>query len=128
MGGALALEPYRATMAAARLLAAAGTDGQQAEWLPALAAGKAKAAVAHWEPDCGLGDPVGTQAVRDGSGWRLSGSKPVVSGGDAADLFIVSARVEGEAGLFLVPAEAAGRRAYGCFDWTGAADLTLADV
>jgi len=31
-------------------------------------------------------------------------------------------------GLFLVPAEAVGRRAYGCFDWTGAADLVLADV
>ncbi|HWL46549.1 MAG TPA: acyl-CoA dehydrogenase family protein [Sphingomonadaceae bacterium] len=128
MGGVLALEPYRATMVAARLLAAAGTPEQQAAWLPRLADGSARAALAHEEGAGRLDAPIATQAVRDGNGWRLSGRKAVVAGGDAADIFIVSARVDDAIGLFLVPAEQAVRRAYRCFDWTGAADLMFADI
>src|SRR5690606_10381986 len=54
MGSALALEPYRATMVAARLLAAAGTPPQHEEWLGALARGERKAALAHYEHGAGL--------------------------------------------------------------------------
>jgi len=126
MGSALALEPYRATMIGARLLAAAGTAEQQASWLPALATGARRAALAHGAP----GDRAFAEASRDGAGWRINGRKRVIPGGDAADLFIVPARVdgEGEVALFLVPVEAVERRGYGCFDWTGAADLVLVDV
>lgn len=127
MGGALTLEPYCATMVAARLLAAAGTAEQQAAWLPALAGGTSKAAFAHSEEGVGLFGPIGAEAIRDGSGWRLNGRKAVVPGGDVADMFIVSARVEGEVGLFLLSPDMVARR-YGCFDWTGAADLELADI
>lgn len=127
MGGALTLEPYRATMVVARLLAAAGTAEQQASWLPALAAGTCKAAFAHSEQGAGLFDPVGAEAIRDGSGWRLNGRKSVVPGGDAANMFIVSARAEGEIGLFVLSTDVVARR-YGCFDWTGAANLELADI
>lgn len=97
MGGALALEPFPPTMIAARLLAAAGTPEQQARWLPGIAAGTVKAA--------------------------LADAREVVPGGDAADVFIVSALVEGETALYLIPAAEAGRHGYLCFDWTGAADL-----
>lgn len=125
LGGALALEPYRATMIAARLIAATGTTAQQASWLPAIAAGSAKAALAHDEPGLRFGDPIAARAVREASGWRLSGRKTVVPGGDAADIFIVSAQTEDRLALFLVPAERIERKAYRCFDWTGAADLDL---
>ena len=83
MGGALALEPWRPTMIAARLLAAAGTAEQQARWLPGIVAGTVKAALAH--------------------------ELRVVPGGDAADVFIVPASLDGEIALFLIPAEQAGR-------------------
>lgn len=117
MGEALVLEPWRPTMIAARLLAAAGTPAQQARWLPEIAAGRARAALAH--------EDEGARAVRDGAGWRLSGRKAVVAGGDAADMFVVSALAQEGTALFLVPAAEAERRAYRCFDWTGAADLDL---
>lgn len=125
MGGALALEPYRPTMVAARLLAAAGTPSQQAEWLPGIAAGRIKAALAHDEAGAGLGDPPAAAASREAGGWRLSGRKAVVAGGDAADVFIISASADGETALFVAPAAGLSRRGYGCFDWTGAADLEL---
>ncbi|MEO5773714.1 MAG: acyl-CoA dehydrogenase family protein [Sphingomicrobium sp.] len=128
LGGAMALEPYRQSIIAARLLAAAGTPDQQAQWLPGLAAGSARAAIAHDEGSGRLSDPVQARAVRDGAGWRLSGRKAVVAGGDTADLFIVTAMAEGELALFLLSAEQIPRRGYRCFDWTGAADLNLDEV
>jgi len=124
LGGVLALEPYRATMVAARLLAAAGTQAQQAEWLPDLAAGRRKAALVH----AGPGEAIPAEAARADAGWRISGRASVIPGADAADLFIMPAQVDGEIGLFLVPADAVERQGYGCFDWTGAADLMLTDV
>lgn len=124
LGGVLALEPYRATMVAARLLAFAGTGEQQARWLPGLVAGTCKAVLAHMVPT----DRTLAKASPVGQGWRLNGRVSVVPGGNAAELFIVPAHVEGEVGLFLVPAEALARCGYGCFDWTGAADLALDDV
>jgi alkylation response protein AidB-like acyl-CoA dehydrogenase len=126
MGAALVLEPYRPTMVAARLLAAAGTPAQQAAWLPAIAAGNAKAAIAHEEERWTLGGPIRTQARPEGNGWRLKGGKRVVAGGGGADVFILSAAVEaGGIALFLVPAAEASTRPYRCFDWTDAADLDL---
>jgi alkylation response protein AidB-like acyl-CoA dehydrogenase len=126
MGGALTLEPYRATMIAARLLAAAGTPEQQAQWLPALAAGTAKAALAHLEGR--LSDQIGAVATRELTNWRINGKKAVILGGDAANVFIVSARVADEVALFLIPADQFERSGYACFDWQGAADISLNDV
>jgi len=126
MGAALTLEPYRPTMIAARLLAAAGTPAQQAAWLPAIAAGNAKAALAHEEARWSLDSPVRTLARPEGNGWRLRGGKKVVAGGAGAHVFIVSAAMEdGGIALFLVPAAEAAARSYRCFDWTDAADLEL---
>jgi acyl-CoA dehydrogenase len=56
---------------------------------------------------------VGTKAERSGKGYKLSGEKPQVWGGHAADAFVVAARTSGAPGqregitLFLVPATAA---------------------
>ncbi|QNA86549.1 pimeloyl-CoA dehydrogenase small subunit [Sphingomonas sp. So64.6b] len=125
MGGAMTLEPYLPTMLAARMIAAAGTAEQQAAWLPGIVSGKVHAAIAHREGGGRLGHPVETMANPEGTGWRLNGRKSVVAGGDEADIFIVSALLDGEVELFLVPAADVRRRSYRCFDWTGAANLDL---
>jgi hypothetical protein len=65
--------------------------------------------------------------VRDG---RISGTKQFVLGGAAADLFIVTAEVDGATRLFVVPASAEGveLRPYPVADGGVAALLTLRDV
>ncbi|BAK65438.1 putative acyl-CoA dehydrogenase [Sphingobium sp. SYK-6] len=123
MGGAMTLEPYIPTMVAARLIAAGATPAQQAAWLPGIVEGRLRAALAHEDDGA---RPV--LAIRHGDGWRLRGRKLTVAGGDSADMLIVSARLDDAIALFLVPADAVERRAYRCFDWTGAADILLDDV
>lgn len=70
-------------------------------------------------------------AIRDGEGWRLSGQKKLVLGGDGATRVLVSARLEGGGTTLLdCPADAAGlvRRGYRLHDGRGAADLAFDDV
>ena len=51
LGRGLVVEPFIACAAGAALLADAGGDGPCAQWLPALAAGEKRVALAAWEPD-----------------------------------------------------------------------------
>jgi pimeloyl-CoA dehydrogenase len=111
----------------------ADSDALRDRFLPALAAGEARIAWAHEEPES---DPEGrwlaTRARREGEGegWRLSGRKPNVLFGAEADQLLVSARVAGADGeaaglaLFLVAADAAGARCrpYRLVDDTPAAE------
>ncbi|MCW2365611.1 alkylation response protein AidB-like acyl-CoA dehydrogenase [Sphingobium sp. B7D2B] len=128
MGGAMVLEPFAAVMIGARLLATAGSEDQQAAWLPAICTGAVRVVLAHEEADGGYGRPITAHATPDPHGWRLSGRKVAVAGGDSADLFIISANTAGGVALFLVPAADLTVRPTRCFDWTGAADLLLDDV
>ena len=115
LGRGLVVEPFLGSaVLAAEAIAAAGTAVQK-ERLAALADGSLIAGLAHDEPDAYYAlAHVGTRAVRDGDGWVLDGVKSAVPQGEAAGLFVVSARTAGavddEAGisLFLVPADAAG--------------------
>lgn len=137
-GGALVNEPLiPAVVLAGGLLQAAGAPDQKARLLGAVARGDLIVAVAHAERRAR--DTlawVETTARRHGDGWRLDGAKAVVMGGDAAGLFIVSARTAGAAedaggiSLFLVPADTPGLgvRPYPVYDGSGAADLELDDV
>jgi alkylation response protein AidB-like acyl-CoA dehydrogenase len=72
-----------------------GSEEQKRRWLPALASGAALGAFALSEPDAGS-DPASlrTQAVRDGEGWVLNGTKSWVTGGDTAGLLLVMARTD----------------------------------
>lgn len=128
LGGAMTLEPYRPTMVAARLIAAAGTPEQQATWLPQIATGAVRAALAHEEGNAAPDAAIAAAARHNRGGWRLSGSKTVIAGADNADLLIISALTDDGIGLFLTTPDRIGRRAYRCFDWTGAADLDLDGV
>src|SRR5437660_1759407 len=90
-----------------------GTEQQQREWLPQLAAGSALGCYALTEPGSGS-DPASlvTRAKRDGDDWLLSGSKLFITLGSWAGLALVFARSGGEGphGLtcFLVPTGSEG--------------------
>lgn len=110
IGRSLALAPYVETVVlAGGLIAATGTPGQRAELLSGLTAGNLVPAFAHTEPGARYGGPIGgvTAACTDGA-WTLSGVKEPVLAGGRADLFVVSAKVPGGVGLFVVPADAEG--------------------
>ena len=94
LGRSLVPSPHlTSSVVAGRVLAAAGSDTQQADWLPAMAAGKAVLSVAWLEPDNSSG-PSGVQmaAVPDDDGFVLSGPKRHVPYASSADRLVVLAR------------------------------------
>ncbi len=138
LGGALALEPYLATVVlAGTAIKLGGSAAQQAALLPAIAEGRLRLAFAHAERQAryDVAD-VMTTAKREGANWVLDGAKSVVLHGDFADKLVVSARLSGKRddpdgiGLFLVDGNADGlaRRGYTLRDETRAAELSLTDV
>ena len=102
MGRACLPGAFLSTLTAAALVARAGSAGQQAKYLAAVAAGELKATVALLEEGADWDvDAVGLRAERDGEGFTLSGRKLFVPDAGVADLLICVAR-EGE-GLALLP-------------------------
>ncbi len=95
---------------APELLIRAGSPAQQEQWLPLLAAGEARIALATDEQS-GLHLPakLNTVAAKSSTGWSLSGEKFFVIDGVGADAFVVlAASGEGAPGLWLVPANTQG--------------------
>jgi alkylation response protein AidB-like acyl-CoA dehydrogenase len=134
LGRHLATEPYVSTaVLCAHILAAA--DGERhAELLAAVAEGGQLLALAHAEPgrDALGGEAHEALAIRSGRGFVLNGKKLMALDAPSADRLIVSAELEGEAGLalFLVDREAEGVLidAYPLIDGARAADVVLCDV
>ncbi len=86
-----------------------GTDEQRKSLLPALVRGETLGAFCLSEPDSGsAADAAGTKAVADGDGWRLTGVKTWITGGQIADLLLVFARTGEGMSAFLVPSDLAG--------------------
>jgi alkylation response protein AidB-like acyl-CoA dehydrogenase len=72
-----------------------GTDEQKQRWLPGIASGDLITGIGMTEPSGGSDlAALKTTAVRDGSGWILSGSKTFITNGYQADLVIVAARTD----------------------------------
>ncbi|RFA10001.1 acyl-CoA dehydrogenase [Subtercola boreus] len=99
----------------AEVISTFGSTAQKERWLPALADGRSKMSFAITEPDAGSNThEISTNAVRDGDGWLLNGSKYYISGVDEADAILVVARTGRDAegkplmSLFVVPTDAAG--------------------
>jgi len=109
MGRAAYPGPYLPTALAAMAIADAGRAEQQGRWLPAIATGSVRAAVALLDADVDWGpDATETRAERKGAGWTLSGMKRFVPWAHVADLLLVPARSPEGLSLFLVETMAAG--------------------
>ena len=75
------------------------TDEQKLRWLPPFVRGELITAIAMTEPGAGSDlQGLRTTARRDGDYWVLSGSKTFITNGIHADLVLVVARTDPEAG------------------------------
>lgn len=75
------------------------TDEQKQRWLPRFCSGELITAIAMTEPGTGSDlQGIRTQARRDGSDWVLTGAKTFVTNGINADLVLVVARTDPDAG------------------------------
>lgn len=95
--------PFSSTTLASQALIIGGTDSLKSEILPLISAGQA-ATIALSEPN---GDweltNVETEAVRDGKGYRLNGTKTFVMDLLATSWVIISAKLDGQIALFCMP-------------------------
>ncbi len=96
-------------------IAEAGSPAQRREWLPRIAAGDAKAALAWTEPALRWDAAGITLPAREaGGGFTLAGSKLFVGDAHLADVLVVAARtrdgstMEDGISLFLVPKDTPG--------------------
>lgn len=99
-----------------------GNTAQKRQFLAPLAAGEISSCFAMTEPHPGAGsdpDALNTTAVRDGSGWLITGHKRFTSGATFASFAIVMARTVADtdggpapagATMFLVPMDTPGVR------------------
>ena len=128
-GEALLVEPYLATLLAARLIVRAGSEAQKRAVLPQVAEGKLRLAFAHTE----RGARYNLAQVKAGAkpaagGWELNGEKVVVLGAPLAEKIVVSARTAKGISLFLVDRGAVKVRPYRTLDEMRAGDVVLASV
>jgi alkylation response protein AidB-like acyl-CoA dehydrogenase len=136
LGKHIVVEPIISTLIAAEFVKRS-TLQSRIETLKGVASGATRMACALGESQSRyeLSDVL-TTARQKGSGYVLSGMKPVVLHAQQSDLLVVSARISGQQrdqdgiGLFLVSANATGvhMRDYRTIDNLRAADVTLKDV
>jgi alkylation response protein AidB-like acyl-CoA dehydrogenase len=94
----------------ANLIAASGTDEQQARWLPTLAAGDVRGALSLSEPDAGSDTGALTcRAKRDGDEYVITGTKMWVTNGARAGLVALAARTDEGITCFLIDKEPGDR-------------------
>lgn len=75
------------------------SEEKKHEWLPRLASGEMVGAVAMTEPGTGSDlQGITTRAVRDGDSYVLNGAKTFISNGGLADLVVVAAKTDPDAG------------------------------
>ena len=92
------------------------TAEQKQRWLPRMVAGEAIAAIGLTEPDAGSDlAAIRTRAVRDGNGYRISGSKIYITNGIIANLVLLAAKTQPDGGakgisLFIVDTTTPGFR------------------
>jgi len=116
-GRTLSPAPLHATLLPALLLTECGDEAQKGAWLPALCEGRAILGLAHSERGARYERlHVETMARTDAGsdGFVLEGDKVQVEAGPAADAFVVTARMQGDArqrqgvSAFLIPANEEG--------------------
>lgn len=76
-----------------------GKEAQKRRWLPGVASGEFKLAIAMTEPGGGSDlAALKTTAIRHDGAWVLNGSKTFITNGDTADMVVVAARTAPELG------------------------------
>ena len=76
-----------------------GTEAQKQRWLPKMATGELIGAVAMTEPGTGSDlQGVRTLAVKEGDTYRINGSKTFITNGGLANLVLVVAKTDAQAG------------------------------
>ena len=87
-------------------------EAQRERWLLPAVKGERTCSIAITEPGAGSDDTaIKTRAVKDGDGWRLTGSKHFISDGEFSDFFVVSALTDTKSiSLFLVDKPSPGFR------------------
>jgi acyl-CoA dehydrogenase len=76
-----------------------GTDEQKRRWLPKMVTGERVGAIAMSEPGAGSDlQGVRTTATRSGNGYLLNGAKTFITNGQHANLIVVVAKTDAEAG------------------------------
>jgi alkylation response protein AidB-like acyl-CoA dehydrogenase len=128
IGRALVVEPFLGASMASRVLTRSG--GHEA-LLGDVIAGTRILAFAHEEQESRYDlARITTRAAHDSDGWMLTGHKTVVAQIEAADHLVVSAKVDDEIALFLLPADAKGvsLRGYPMIDGGRGGELSLDGV
>lgn len=105
IGAALAPPIVASTLIATDTLVRFGTPEDKARWLPGIASGETKLAIATLEPGQGY-DPQQVQAKL--SNGRLSGTKILVPGAQQADAFLVLVRADNRPALVIIERNLAG--------------------
>ncbi|HEY4558309.1 MAG TPA: acyl-CoA dehydrogenase family protein [Enteractinococcus sp.] len=124
-GGYLVAEPWiPSTVLAGGLLAAFSDVAEARSLLEQVAAGEIIGALAH-EEGRGTPDPalITMEAERTGEEYTLTGEKRMVLHGAAADIVLVTARLEGELALFSVDGNAPAATTFTTIDGRPAAHL-----
>ncbi len=136
-GRALVRDPYLETIVIGAEMLSRCHGETAARSLAAVLAGKMLLAYAWAEPDIGIDlRAVATAATRDADGWRLTGSKAVVTAAPWASHLLVLARTAGAVGsgsglsLFLVDKSLRGVqcRDFMMLDGRWASDIAFDDV
>ena len=131
LGRSLVAEPVISSSVHSSAILRASHSTQAQQLLPQLASGEAVCSVALRET--GRVDDVAdvkTQATKNVEGYVVTGSKQAVSWGAQANYLVVSANLDGQLALFLVPADAAGvqRTDYPTMDGMRCATVSLEQV
>ncbi len=130
LGRTLTPSPFMGSAVLAATVLKGGSEAQQGEWLPKIAAGEAIVALAVDEGAKHAPARIAATAERSGNGFRLNGAKAMVLDGHVADALIVAARTEDGLTLFLVDPKTAGVEVERTVmvDAHNAARVTLTDV
>ena len=109
-GKALVVEPYLScVLRGTRLFSLTANDAQKALWLDELVAGTKRLVLAHEERfESAPFAARKVTACAQAGGYSLNGEKVLVAGAQAADALIVTAELDGQTALFLVPTNTQG--------------------
>jgi 3-oxocholest-4-en-26-oyl-CoA dehydrogenase beta subunit len=110
VGWSVAPVPVYATLLlGADTIARYGDGSQQQRYLPGVVDGSRILTAGLTEPGCSNPTVPATTARRDGTGWRLAGTKELVPAVQIAHTMLITAEVDhGDIGLFLLDANADG--------------------